>query len=66
MPNSINDELTNKVFHLYTALNHAEKAIKLLEQQNLCLKDALANLASTNNEDYEKCLENSGEQNTQR
>lgn len=54
---SINDELANKVFHLTKALNQAKTIIDSLEQQNSCLKDALANLASVNNEDYDKCLE---------
>lgn len=55
---SINDELANKVFHLSKALDSAKKIILLLEDQNACLKDALASLASINKEDYEKCLEN--------
>lgn len=54
---SINDELANKVFHLTQALNQARNIIDSLEHQNACLKDALANLASLNKEDYEKCLE---------
>lgn len=54
---SINDELANKIFHLSKALESAKKAIHFLEIQNSCLKDAFANLASLNKEDYANCLE---------
>lgn len=58
---SINDELVNKVFHLTKALNQAKDIINILEKQNICLKDALNNLASTNKEDYSHCLEYNAE-----
>lgn len=61
MLNSIENELANKVFHLHKALLQAEKVIQLLEKQNSCLKDALANLAPINKEDYADCFENPSE-----
>lgn len=48
----IADELLNKVHNLTKALNNAEKIIKVLEKENLNLKDALNNLAPVNKEDY--------------
>lgn len=38
MKNYVADELSNKVYHLYKALNQAEKIIDLLEEENKNLK----------------------------
>lgn len=48
----MNDQLANRVKSLQKALNQAEKIINTLELENQRLKDALANLASTNNQGY--------------
>jgi hypothetical protein len=57
----LNNELVNKVKYLSEALHNAEKKNQTLQTQNDCLIDVIANLASLNKEDYEKCLENSSE-----
>jgi chaperonin cofactor prefoldin len=46
------DQLADRVKILQKALNQAEKIMNSLEQENERLKDALANLASENNEGY--------------
>ena len=46
------DQLADRVAVLQKALNQAEKIMNSLEQENQRLKDALANLASENNEGY--------------
>ena len=46
------DQLADRVKILQKALNQAEKIMNSLEQENQRLKDALANLASENNEGY--------------
>jgi cell division protein FtsB len=48
----MNDKLADRVATLQKALNQAEKIMNSLEQENQRLKDALANLASENNEGY--------------
>ena len=48
----MNDQLVNRVKSLQKALNQAEKIINTLESENQRLKDALANLASENNQGY--------------
>lgn len=44
MKNYVADELSNKVYHLHQALNQAKNIIKILEQENQNLKDAVKNL----------------------
>jgi chaperonin cofactor prefoldin len=48
----MNDQLANRVKSLQKALNQAEKIMNTLESENQRLKDALANLASENNQGY--------------
>jgi hypothetical protein len=48
----MNDQLANRVKSLQKALNQAEKIMNTLEMENQRLKDALANLASENNQGY--------------
>jgi len=48
----MNDRLSDRVATLQKALNQAEKIMNSLEQENQRLKDALANLASENNQGY--------------
>ena len=48
----MNDQLADRVKILQKALNQAEKIITTLEKENNNLKDALANLASENNQGY--------------
>jgi cell division protein FtsB len=48
----MNDQLANRVKSLQKALNQAEKIMNTLELENQRLKDALANLASENNQGY--------------
>ena len=48
----MNDQLANRVKSLQKALNQAEKIMNILELENQRLKDALANLASENNQGY--------------
>ena len=48
----MNDQLANRVKSLQKALNQAEKIMNILESENQRLKDALANLASENNQGY--------------
>jgi chaperonin cofactor prefoldin len=48
----MNDQLANRVKSLQKALNQAEKIMHILESENQRLKDALANLASENNQGY--------------
>ena len=48
----MNDQLANRVKSLQKALNQAERIINTLESENQRLKDALANLASENNQGY--------------
>ena len=53
----MNDQLADRVKTLQAALNKAEEIINTLEIENQRLKDALANLASENNEGYALCGE---------
>ena len=48
----MNDQLANRVKSLQKALNQAERIMNTLESENQRLKDALANLASENNQGY--------------
>jgi len=48
----MSDQLADRVKTLQKALNQAEKIINTLEKENNNLKDALANLASENNQGY--------------
>ena len=48
----MNDQLANRVKSLQKALNQAEIIMNMLESENQRLKDALANLASENNQGY--------------
>ena len=48
----MNDQLANRVKSLQKALNQAERIMNILESENQRLKDALANLASENNQGY--------------
>ena len=48
----MNYQLANRVKSLQKALNQAEKIMNSLESENQRLKDALANLASENNQGY--------------
>ena len=48
----MNDQLANRVKSLQKALNQAERIMNMLESENQRLKDALANLASENNQGY--------------
>lgn len=57
----LNAELVNKLYHLNKSLDEAQLNIKLLQKENSCLKDVLANLTSLNKEDYADCLENYGD-----
>lgn len=41
MKNYVTDELTNKVFHLHKALKQAEDIIRVLEEENQNLKEAV-------------------------
>lgn len=49
MKNYVADELSNKVYHLSLALDHARDIIKILEEENKNLTDAFNSLASLNN-----------------
>jgi hypothetical protein len=48
---SVTDELIEKNKYLYTALDQANEIIKILEEENLRLKNITINLASINDED---------------
>lgn len=48
----MNDQLANRIKSLQKALNQAERIMNTLESENQRLKDALANLASENNQGY--------------
>ena len=48
----MNDQLDNRVKSLQKALNQAERIMNILDSENQRLKDALANLASENNQGY--------------
>lgn len=48
----MNDQLANRVKSLQKALNQAERIMNILDSENQRLKDALANLASENNQGY--------------
>lgn len=54
---ALRDELINKIHHLHKQLQKAKKNISALQNQNDCLKDVLADLASIKKEDYANCLE---------
>lgn len=41
MKNYVADELSNKVYHLHKALQQAEDIIKILEEENHNLKEAV-------------------------
>lgn len=41
MKNYVADELSNKVYHLHKALQQAEDIIKVLEEENQNLKEAV-------------------------
>lgn len=41
MKNYVADELSNKVFHLHKALQQAQDIIKVLEEENQNLKEAI-------------------------
>lgn len=57
----LHDELVNKLYFLHKELADTKKDLNFLEEENRFLKDALANLASINKEDYAISFENSGE-----
>ena len=54
MKNYVTDELVNKVFHLYKALNQAENIISVLEEENQKLKNLLFPNDNTENKDTVK------------
>jgi hypothetical protein len=54
---SITDELIIKNKYLHKALDQANEIIKILEEENLRLKDVLTNLASLNKQDLEQIIE---------
>jgi hypothetical protein len=54
MKNYVTDELVNKVFHLYKALNQAENIISVLQEENQKLKNLLFPNDNTENKDTVK------------
>ncbi len=58
---SITDELILKNKYLHKALDQANEIIKILEEENLRLKDVLANLASLNKQDLGQIIEASND-----
>lgn len=62
MASFVSDELLYKNKYLHTALIQANNIIATLEQENLRLRDVLANLASKNNEDLSSLLKVNNDQ----
>lgn len=58
---SITDELILKNKYLHKALDQANEIIKILEEENLRLKDVLTNLASLNKQDLGQIIEASND-----
>ena len=47
MKNYVADELSNKVYHMHKALEQAQNIIKVLEEENKNLKEAIRFLEET-------------------
>lgn len=51
MKNYVADELSNKVYHLHTALTKASEIIAVLEAENTRLKAAIDSMVSAQNKE---------------